>query len=229
MFTRRSLLSVALSVFGLPLFATPGMSAAGCSFTMPRDVVVSLSRRDGEVQLDNRRTRAELKTMQRGRAQTSAFGAGWTPVGLTLTELKYAMKVRVEAVGAGPGRYCARLTEVAADIGFDAMNVFIANRFKPGSCAYQSINDHELNHVAVFRETLDVYHPRMLRRLERTARNLGPVRASSPDAAARQLQSKLRSAIDPLFREMNRTMDRNNARLDTPRRYRAEQARCADW
>jgi len=227
--TRRFILSAALGIFGLPLSTVPSLSADACSFTMPRDVVVSLSRRNGEVQLDNRKTRAELRTMQRGKGQAGAFGAGWTPVGLTLTELKYAMKVRVEAVTAGQGRYCARLTEVAADIGFDAMNVFIANRFKPGTCAYRSINDHELTHVAVFRETLDVYHPRMLRRLERTARSLGPVRASSPDAAARQLQAKLRTAVDPLFAEMNRTMHRNNGRLDTPERYRAEQSRCAEW
>lgn len=196
---------------------------------MPRDVVVSLTRNDGEIRLDNRKSRAELQRMQQSRGKAGAFGAGWTPVGLTLTELKYAMKVRVEAVTSGQSRYCARLTEVSADIGFENMDVFVADKFKPGSCAFRSINDHELTHVAVFRETLDVYHPRMLRRLERTARSLGPVRASSPDAAARILQSKLRAAIDPLFAEMNRTMDRNNARLDTPERYRAEQSRCTDW
>lgn len=204
-------------------------AADACVFSMHRDVVVSMARRDGEVTLDNRHSREQLRALQQRSGKAGAFGAGWMPVGLTLTELKYGMKVKVEAFATGNGRFCARLTEVGADLGFDKLNVLIADRFKPGSCAYRAINDHEMTHVAVFRQTLDVYHPRMLRHLETAARNLGPVRAASPEAAAIDLQRRLRAAVDPLFREMNRTMDANNAKLDSPTRYRAEQSRCAEW
>jgi hypothetical protein len=39
----------------------------------------------------------------------------------------------------------------------------------------------------------------------------------------------LSATVDPLFKDMNRTLDRENAKLDTPTRYRAEQARCSNW
>lgn len=230
--TTRLFLAAALSgAVAASVALAPGKARASnaCAFTMDRDVIVSLSRRDGDVVLDNRRSREDLRAMQQRNGRAGAFGAGWTPVGLTLTELKYAMKVKVEAHALGDGRYCARLTEVNADVGFDRMNVFIANRFRPGTCAFGAINDHELTHVAVFRQTLDVYHPKMLRHLESAARGLGPVRAASAEGAAAELQRRLRAAIDPLFTEMNRTMDVNNARLDTPLRYRAEQSRCTEW
>lgn len=227
----RSLSAALLGVAALSAGLAPNDAGAAdaCTFPSGRSVAVGLERRDGEVVLDNRRSREDLRAMQTQSGKAGAFGAGWTPVGLTLTELKYGMRVKVEAFPASGGGYCARLTEVAADIGFDRMNVFIADRFRPGTCAYTSISEHEMTHVAVFRQTLDVYHPRMQRRLERAANNLGAVRAASAEAAASALQKALRAAVDPLFSEMNRTMDRNNAQLDTPQRYRAEQSRCPEW
>ena len=212
------------------IFHSPPAAATDrCDFAVPRDVVIGLSRKDGDIRYDNEKTRADLARMQRRSGQAGAFGDGWTPVGLTLTELRYTMKVKVEALKLRDGRYCARLTAVDAELGFYRMDVFVANRFRPGSCAYTSISNHEMTHVAVFRQALDTYFPRMQHRLERAARGIAAVPARNPQVAADYFQKQLRASIDPLFNEMNRTMDRNNAMLDTPQRYRAEQTRCAEW
>lgn len=203
--------------------------AASCEFAIPRNVMVNLQRLDGSVFYDNGRTRADLAQMHKRSGRASAFGSAWTPVGLTLTDLKYRMQVKVEAIHLGRGDYCARLTGVDANFGYARFSVFVAKRFPPGSCPYESITEHERRHVAVFRQTLDTYFPRMKHRLERAAYALTPVHAASPDAAADLLQTRLRASVDPLFHEMNRTLDRNNAKLDTPEQYMHEQKRCPHW
>lgn len=208
---------------------TAPVQAATCDFAIPRDVVVNLTRLDGDIVYDNRRSRADLAQMHKRSGRANAFGAAWTPVGLTLTDLKYRMQVKVEAIHLGQGKYCARLTAVEAKLGYDRFAVFVAKRFPPGTCPYSSITEHERKHVAVFRQTLDAYFPRMKHRLERAAYALTPIHAANPDVAAARLQRRLRATIDPLFHEMNRMLDRDNAKLDTQEQYSQEQKHCPQW
>lgn len=200
-----------------------------CRFPSPGSIEIKLTRNEGPIRYDNTRSRNHLRKRQRGQGRTGAFGKGWTPVGLTLTELKYQMRVRVEALKLSSGSYCARLTAVDAKLGYDKFDVFIARKFRPGTCAHQSIKEHELTHVSVFKSGLNEFYPRMQHRLDRAAGGIGTIKVSNPNAAAKRLQRRLRDAIDPLFKEMNRTLDRRNGLLDTPDRYRSEQARCTDW
>ena len=129
----------------------------------------------------------------------------------------------------GNGQYCARLSKVEADIGYDQFDVYIARRYRPGTCPYKVIAEHELTHVSVFRDALDEIYPRMLHRLERAGHTMAPMIVASANRAANRMQARLKSAVDPLYREMNRTLDRRNARLDTRERYLQEQRRCQDW
>jgi len=205
------------------------VSAGVCDFPDSRNVQVTVSRLDGDVVYNNARSRDGLRRMQKQSGRANAFGRAWTPVGLTLTELKYQMRLKVEAIAVTKRTYCARLTSVDAEIGYDKLKVYIARKFRPGTCAYRSISEHEMTHVAVFRQALETFYPRLQRRLHRAAEQLEPVRAGSPDAAANYMRKRLAATIQPLFLEMNRELDRNNARLDTPERYRREQSMCAEW
>ena len=139
------------------------------------------------------------------------------------------MRVKVRAKRIGSNRFCGQLSGVDARLGYDKLKVYIARKYRPGSCNYRSILDHENRHVAVFRSTLFKYAPRIERRLKRLAANLGPVLAGSADKAAKILQKKMQRELKPLFREMNREMDFRNAKLDTPQNYQKEQARCSQW
>ena len=213
---------------GISLPTVPAYAAV-CAFSNAPDVQVAVKRLDGRVVHDNARTRESLRRMQRQSGRATAFGTAWTPVGLTLTELKYRMKLKIEARPLSNSAYCARVTSVDAELGYDDLRVYIARKFRPGTCAYDSINAHELTHVAVFRDTLDRFYPRLEHRLQRAAQSLDPVRSSSPDMAANYLRQRLSAAVHPLFLEMNRELDRANARLDTPERYAQEQALCPEW
>ncbi len=218
-----------ISAVAITILMSQSAWAASCAFPDQRNVNVTINRNDGKVVLNNERSRDNLRRMQRQSGRSNAFGSAWTPVGLTLTELKYQMRLNIEAVPISNSSYCARLTDVEADLGYDELRVYIARKFRPGSCAHRSINDHELTHVAVFREALNRFYPRLQHRLQRAATEMRPVRASSPESAASYLRKRLSAVVKPLFLEMNRELDRNNAQLDTPERYRQEQALCTDW
>ncbi len=199
-----------------------------CVFEGKQLVPVSLGRREGAVSFNNTQSRDALTRLQSG-AQRGPAMITWASVGLTRTELKYQLRVEIEAYQMRNGRYCARLRAVQADLGYDGFDVFVARRYRPGTCPYKVIVEHELTHVSVFREALDEFYPRMLHRLERIANAQTPFVSSSPNRAATTMQSRLRGTIDPLYREMNRALDRRNARLDTRARYEQERRRCNNW
>lgn len=203
--------------------------AAGCTFPVPHTPTLKLRRLEGKVHYNNKKSQNSLQRMQQSGGQSTAFGKAWIPVGLTLTEISYQIDLKIEAFQLPNGRVCARLSHVDAEMGYDKISVFIARRFRPGTCEYQSIVDHENNHVAVFQQALDTYYPRVQRRLTRATTTIGPGVFISSSDAAEYLRKRLSASITPLYNEMSRTVKRNNARLDTPERYRSEQARCNGW
>tara|TARA_B100002052_G_scaffold200731_1_gene183180 strand:+ start:269 stop:865 length:597 start_codon:yes stop_codon:yes gene_type:complete len=190
---------------------------------------VTLRIEPGKITLNNRYSRSQIKTLS-GRGPSSVkLGSRWQPIGLTLTEQQFSMRVKVDAKRIGSDRFCGQLSRVDARLGYDKLKVYIARKYRPGSCNYRSILDHENRHVSVFRNTLVKYAPRVERRLRRFAASLGPVVATSADQAAKILQQKLQRELKPLIREMDREMDFRNAKLDSPQNYRREQARCSQW
>lgn len=197
-----------------------------CLFPQSRTVQVMLTRKEGPVTVDNTRSESQIRRLKSQDKSAAPLGNNWVTTGLVITEPKYLIQVFVDSIQLGPGSYCARLARVDALIGYDKFDIFITRDFRPGTCNYQSTLDHELTHVAVFKSGLNEYFPRMQRRLERTARNLGSIKSGNPEAAAKRLNKRLRDTIDPLFNEMNRTLDRRNALLDTPARYKQEYAHC---
>jgi hypothetical protein len=189
---------------------------------------VSVRVRPGSVVVNNGHSQDGLKRLQ-GQASNLRSAQGWLPVGLTSTELGFSMNVRVNAVPAERGVYCGFIDSVDASFGYDQLTVFIARQYRPGSCHYASIIEHEKTHVLVFRRLLDEYAPRLERRLTKAAHRMPPIVAADAHQAATHIKDRLRREVQPLFREMNRKLDRANASLDTPANYKLEQARCNGW
>ena len=219
-----------LTLIGLwSIGVTPPTHAQSACPTFGQSPDVTLRIEPGKITLNNRYSRSQIKTLS-GRGPSSVkLGSRWQPIGLTLTEQQFSMRVKVRAKRIGSNRFCGQLSGVDARLGYDKLKVYIARKYRPGSCNYRSILDHENRHVAVFRNTLVKYAPRVERRLKRFAASLGPVVATSADQAAKIFQQKLQRELKPLIRGMDREIDFRNAKLDSPQNYRKEQARCSQW
>ena len=189
---------------------------------------VSLRVKPGTVVVNNGHSRQGLQS-QRASQAAPRLAKGWAPVGLTATETEFSMNLRVNAIPDGRGRYCGYLDTVNATVGYDRLTVYIARRYRPGSCQYNSIMEHEKLHVLVFRRALERYAPRLERRLETLAARQRPILAASPKQVAALYKERLFRDIQPLIKEMHRQQDSSNAKLDTPANYKREQTRCAEW
>ena len=154
---------------------------------------------------------------------------GWKPIGLTLTKLQFRMDISINTLSRKAKRHCATVAGVKAELGYDEITIYVAMRYPRGSCQYLSVLEHENEHLAIFRNTLARYAPKVERRLVQAASQLKPLTGRSPNQAAVKIQKALQRQIEPLFKEMNKVMDRENDRIDTTENYHREQARCSKW
>ena len=212
----------------MPLWpATKAAETAQCRAPEKRPVI-SFRKKTGPLVFDTSHSRQQLRQLKGARGDSS-ISNGWIPTGWTLTELKLAMNVRVDATPDGQGRFCSSLFSVKAKLGYDKLTVFVAREYGRGSCQYLSVIKHEQQHVAIFRDTLDRFMPRFEARLRRAAERHTPVRTRTPKQGAARLKRSLDRQLQPLFREINKTLDRANSRIDTKANYEREQTNCPTW
>lgn len=228
---RRRVFAVLVASAGIGLTAglaapAEALAAARCpaAEALPR---VSLETHPGKVIYNTLKNRRQLQRLQ---GQTGASSRrGWRPIGLTLTELEFRMNISVNTMARKGRGHCATVAGVKSSLGYDKITIYIAKRYPKGSCQYLSVLAHENEHLAIFRDTLAVYGPRVERRLTAAASAMKPVLAPTPARAAAKIQKALQREMEPLFKEMNRRLDIENDRIDTPLKYHGEQARCSTW
>jgi hypothetical protein len=219
---------VALVAAALILTAPSGVAAkARCPDTQtePR---ISLKTNPGRVVYNTAASRSQISRLKSKRGG-SGSKRGWYPIGLTLANLQFGMEISVQVQSRSGKSHCAKIDEVRANLGFDRITVYIAKRYRKGSCQYRSILNHEQEHINIFRDALAVYAPKVERRLTELATRLKPVSARTGKQAADKLQKTLHREMKSLFKALNKTIDDNNDRIDTVRNYKREQARCSTW
>jgi hypothetical protein len=224
----RRLAALLLAAVGLAGVASPEPAEAAACPPTETAPLVTMSTLPGYLYYDTSRSSGELDRLQ-GRTGSADRRHGWHPIGLTLTELQFRMQIRVNTLARVDNSHCAVIAAVDASLGYDKITVYVDRRYPPGSCQHQSVLDHEHTHVAVFRDTLAIYAPKVEQQLTDVAQRLKPVTARTAEQAAAKLQKTLQREMEPLFNEINRRLDIDNARLDGKDNYLREQSRCSKW
>jgi len=173
-------------------------------------------------------SRHDLERLQRSRGRHAAKG-NWRILGLTLTDFKYAIKTSARVISISGGRYCAQPVSYDLTIGYSDFLVFIDRKYRPGSCEYRAIRNHEDAHVALYRGYLTRYLPTIKRQAQAAAAGVPSVIVSTPDLGAKYIQDQMTRLIAPLVQKLNREADVSNARIDTPKSYRNVQMLCDKW
>jgi hypothetical protein len=221
-------LAALLLAAGLAAAVSPEPAQAAACPPIESTPLVSMSTLPGYLYYDTSHSSGELDRLQ-GRTGSADRRHGWHPIGLTLTELQFRMQIRVNTLARADNSHCAVIAAVDASLGYDKITVYVDRLYQPGSCQHQSVLDHEHTHVAVFRDTLAIYAPKVEQRLTEAAQRLKPVTARTAEQAAAKLQKALQREMEPTFNEMNRRLDTDNARLDGKDNYLREQSRCSKW
>lgn len=150
-------------------------------------------------------------------------------VGLTESSLEIATSTTTRVRPAQGGGYCANLKSVRLIVGYPELRVYIPREYDVGSCAFNVVREHEMEHVAISRAVLTEYAPRLKEALANVVANINPFWAPTRDAAKEAAARIIQKALEPAVLELKAEHRRRNKAIDHPENYRALQARCAHW
>ncbi len=182
----------------------------------------------GVVRYDNGRSLIEVSRMAGLPTSVGARPARHA-AGLTRSAYEQKFMVDVASVDVGGGWQCADIRKVWAHIRFTALDVFIAREYKPGSCAYTKVREHEDNHVKISREALMRHRPNFERALRRIVAQIGPIRARSGDEAANIAADRIEKRLQPVFSAFEKSLRESNAVFDSPAEYMRLHKSCSKW
>ena len=150
-------------------------------------------------------------------------------LGLAYTKMRPDLRVKVVAREERKGTFCVVLTEV--QMAFDTVNseIFVDRKYEPGSCAYNAIVEHEMEHMAINRRVLDKYKNLLKQRLERKSANVRPFKTSSMQAGAEIVSNRLMQDMKSLIDEFFKVRQRENNKIDTRQSYAAVKRKCKSW
>lgn len=170
----------------------------------------------------------ELFTKQR-RVNYGASRKSVT-AGLTRAEGGYEVRAQTLIYTLKPKqRYCGWLSQIEVKLLFKSMLVNVATEYRPGTCEYTAVIDHENQHVAIFRRNMDVYSRKIKAALERAVAGYGSAFAGSESEVTRQFMTEAGRVIKPLMDEMHDQAEREHGQLDSPKSYQYTQGLCKGW
>ena len=171
--------------------------------------------------LDRSRSRDELN-------QSAFHGPGTNTLGLMQSQLELRDSVQFGAVPIDGG-HCYWVQTIDLVIRYRSLDIFVASEYRRDSCAYRAILSHERDHARVARDYLNRFEPRFRQALN----TLDIPRPGRPSFTQGKPKTEVRRLVEglvrPVFDELNATMSRAQAALDTPEQYARIQARCNDW
>lgn len=131
---------------------------------------------------------------------------------------------------------CVGLKEIVFKIGLEKLDVYIDKKYRPNSCAYKVVKEHEDIHVNIFRQAVSFYRRDIESELRKAVDKLYPVSLYKSEASQRRIDEltkqefvRVLNEIKPLLNFINRKIDEKNSLIDTEENYRATSARCRDW
>lgn len=208
------LLFLGIFIYTTTVFATT------CPNDKPR-IIVSASQ--GKVKYITNMARKDFIAKYPGTPNTT--------LGLTVAKLGVKMSGKPRIV-TNSRHTCVSLKEVAFQIGYDDILVYIHKNYKPGSCQYRVVKDHENYHVAVHRQAMNFFKSDIEKAIRKSVASLKPQVVSSSAEAQRVVNSqfaKIQKDIQPLIDHINKKITEKNAAIDTPESYKAANKLCKSW
>ena len=181
----------------------------------------------GDLAVNHGLGRDQIKTLS-DQVTGHVQGPWHVPLGLT----HGAISARYEttfAYGKDRGMYCVSLTEAEISVGLVELTVYVSNEYARGSCQYNAIHAHEMDHVKRDREVVKRYQERIRKALSRIIRAKRVIRVYNKAQARSAYILEFQRALKPLLRDLTAEQGRANAQIDTEPSYRAIFAKCPEW
>ena len=220
------IIAMALSMGGSfsPAAAAPARTSPCPPSTTP--IKLNFKTLQGAPKHSHRQTLSGIAGLVRsGGGQVSSASR---PVGLTTLKAMFSLQGGTTLVPRGEG-YCAYLSSVEIEFGWEEMNVYIPAEFPEGSCEYRAVLDHENQHVTIIRSSLREFAPGARARVEALLRNARPTFTRSNNGSADEVLAPVSAQLTALLNEFDTLHSNRSAVIDTPSNYAAVTGMCKNW
>jgi hypothetical protein len=140
-------------------------------------------------------------------------------MGLTRYEPILELRVPMVIVTSSDGLSCAHVKRVDVRVGYRDVTVLIASEIPQHSCGFVETFNHEGKHVAVNRQLLDEFVPRIEARLKEYMEKNGVFRTENADYAERVMNEKLKAIINDMVADMDSENEDRQRQVDSPEEY----------
>lgn len=199
----------------------------------PSDCVVqipdiSVSSRESEVLIDHSMPHERIDGI--ARDLRGAVMSGWRTNGLAAAQLRSEGDTFMSIQELSDGSWCGSLEGGRFDIGYDdPMRIYVTSQYAPGSCPYEAIVQHELQHVDIYRSVLSAHLGDADRRIATIVFGNGPVRGATKGDVAAGIDAIVERAVSEVVDEIAAESRQRNGVLDTVDNYMRVQSACPQW
>jgi hypothetical protein len=217
---RSTLYGIAVLAFVTGLNANIGQAKASCG--QPSAPRVAVDAVLPEVTHDFTKTPSQLMTM----GPDSPHARLGTMLGLTISRSFFELQPEIRVFAQPDGSYCVNLTAAKARFGYKNVDVYVTRHLNGEACLRDHVLGHENHHVDIARQTLAEFAPKMEAALVAAASTLGVMQIRNSQEAAARLHSALKPALDKVFLDFNKTLERRQAEFDSPAEYARSNTVC---
>ena len=150
-------------------------------------------------------------------------------IGITYAEIALSLSASTRSIPRERGGYCVYLDEVRANFGFEKFEVYIGREYRPGTCEYRTILDHENEHVAINNAVVREFGPRIRQSIEQQLGVMPPLFAPSVNTGSRRAIQELQDRVEPVVSAFKQEQRQRNGAIDTQQAYGVLQELCSDW
>lgn len=210
----------ALIIFLITFVIFP--SHAACNLPDPK---ITLLMKPGTITYNTSLSKNEfMQKAQEGVSPETAVGLTVAQMGLTIRG-----KPRLKPNGR---KSCVGLEEIIFEMGFDTIDVYIDRKYKPGSCEYKVVREHENYHAQVSRQAMVFFRSDLDKALKKAVAKYRPQYVYSQSQAERIVNQQFENIVNemrPVIDHINKIIAQKNAAIDTPQAYQKTTSKCHNW
>jgi hypothetical protein len=146
-------------------------------------------------------------------------------LGLTRTQFRQQLAIELNGLSDGSGkRSCAR-PSVVLDLSMAPLTVYIASELRGNDCGYAAVQEHEMKHVAAFREHLAASARRLGDELPRVF-GQRVINAADAQAGEAEVQRALQEYLNDFKAASTRELELRQAAVDSDEEYARVNGAC---
>lgn len=150
------------------------------------------------------------------------------PVGLTSAEFGARYETQV-SVAKAKGGYCVALRELTVTLGYDDHVIYVTPAYEEGSCEFEAILDHEVEHAEINLESLRRYKPQIREAISRLVTGRRSILVHNKSQVRSAYIAEIERQLTPVLKQFAAHRARQHATIDNRDSYERVYARCNNW